>query len=159
MRCLRYLRLFLFAALLTSCSDSRSTLTVRLNALTDSDLGSVAVTVEHPDGRTDFNLDDFAPGPESTILGVGPFGVPDAGEISVVMTYTDPQGNTSKANATWALRTDFEWSLSVFGVEPDEQCMGCRAFWPFDAVATQGGAPRPLWLVLGGSEAGSGAVY
>ena len=121
MNCMRSLRLLLLPALLNACSDSRSTLDVSLNALTDSDLGTVTVSVDHPDGRATFNIDDFAIAPGSTILHVGPFRVPDDGEASVVMTYTDPQGVVFEAEGKWALRPHFAWSLGVAGVAPDDR--------------------------------------
>ena len=148
--------LALFATLLAGCWGSDSTLTIRLNALVDSDLGDIAVAVEHGGAGAAYNLDDFARGPDSNILGVGPFSVPDEGEISVVMTYTDPQGRMSEATSTWSLRPDFEWGLQVWGSAPTDQCMGCRASWPFEAVASQGdqgpcgscsAAPRRAWTL------------
>ena len=159
MKRLRFLWLFLFPPFMSACGGSDSTLRIRLNALADSDVGAIAVTVEHRDGGATYGLDDFARGPDSSILGVGPFEVPDEGEITVVMTYTDPLGRTSRATSTWALRSNFEWALGVWGTEPGSQCMGCRASWPFDAVGGQEDPPQPLWLVLGGSERGSDIVY
>lgn len=146
---------------LAACGHADSTLEIWLSALPPDDPGSVEFVVDHPDGSSTLVDDDFSPGPQSTVLRAGPVRVPDSGQISVNGTYRDGDGRVFRAEGSWDLREDFEWSLGLWRapVDPNETCMGCRAVWPFVQVAGPSNAGDTYWLVMGGNERGSDVVY